>query len=303
MDLGSNLIRIAVGEEREGAPPDVLRKQVGVARIAAGLGSRQDLDDASIGRAGDVVTELLDVARRFEAPIAKAVATGALRLARNREQVVDALEARTGVRFEVIDGEREAALSALGVRAQVGDVDATVIDIGGTTTEVLVPARDGRAGFAGSVDVGVITLTEWGPDDGPGRDAALRSRADAAFGAAPLPAAVPRPCFVAGGAAVALKTFRDGGSFLDFVGDGTDAMSRDERARIYRRFAATPPDRRAARLGISQDHAGLVPAGYAILEALCRRLEVDEVIPTGRGVVEGLLSEHLGPPGRVAGSD
>ncbi|MBI4880379.1 MAG: Ppx/GppA family phosphatase, partial [Planctomycetes bacterium] len=46
-------------------------------------------------------------------------------------------------------------------------------------------------------------------------------------------------------------------------------------------------------LGVTREHADLVPAGYAILDAALATLGLSSVIPTSRGVAEGLLDEML----------
>jgi exopolyphosphatase/pppGpp-phosphohydrolase len=70
---------------------------------------------------------------------------------------------------------------------------------------------------------------------------------------------------------------------------------------LFLDYSKAPPDERAARIGVSQAHGNLIPAGYAILSTAMTILGVDAVVPSGRGVAEGLLFETTKahePPGR-----
>lgn len=301
LDLGSNLVRVAIGQLLADGSPHVFHKAVRVARVAEGLGGAGGrLGPDPVARATQAIQELDEVAADHGARIAAGVATGALRLAQNRDEVVARIRAETGVPLTVIDGPREARLSLRGVQSQVGDGPLLLVDIGGTTTEVAFVDAAGRV-EAASHDIGVITLTEWSVRRGAS-DRAMRERAAAVLrevSRGDLPGSVP--CFAAGGAAVALTAWRRRTSFLDYLGDADDVLDPVSRASIYGEFLAASPVARAERLQVSVEHAALVPAGYAILDAVLERLGVRDVAPTGRGVVEGLLAEILAaPPGARA---
>lgn len=291
IDLGSNLIRLAIGERQPTGCPRVTHKSVEVVRIAAGLHGSGEIQQAALDRACVALERLCARAKEHQVVVEKSVATGALRLAANRQAALARLRSATGLDLEVISGEREAQLSALGVASQAGTGRWSMIDIGGTTTEIVTR---GAAPVGRSFDIGVITLTEQAARVPPSQRALhMRRRADQTFAALVLPEPLPQPLFAAGGAAVALMAWRDRDSFLEFIGDGRTSLSGAERAAIQGECLAADDTHRGRRLGISPDHAALVPAGIAILDALLARLCVDAVIPTGRGVVEGLLCEML----------
>jgi len=313
LDLGSNLIRVAVGTRSRGQNTQVLHKEVRVARVAEGLGGAGGTIQAEpMDRAISAVDQLRVVAEAHGCRIDAAVATGALRLAANRDAVIQAIEFETGVSIEIIEGDREARLSMRGVlsssgevagfggknRPKHGDGGITLVDIGGTTTEVVhtAPVRtnalsDRPGGGARSFDIGVITLSEWGQAHSAD-DHALKARAAGVFQGLPR-APEGSVCFAAGGAAVALSAWRRRESFLNYVGWPDESLTPKERADIYREFLEATPEERGRRLQVSTDHAALVPAGYAILAALTDALVLADVRPTGRGVVEGLLDEVL----------
>ena len=90
-----------------------------------------------------------------------AVGTAGLRIATNREDVVQAVAEATGVRIEVISGEDEARLAYLAVLAGLGLPDASlaVFDTGGGSTQ-LTFGTGTEVSERFSVDVGAVRFTE-----------------------------------------------------------------------------------------------------------------------------------------------
>ena len=102
-----------------------------------------------------------DIARRAGARIA-AVGTEALRRAPNGADFLRPAAEILGVPIEVIDGQREAALTFRAVIESFPEMrrgDVVVVDIGGGSTEV-VTAHDGRPTSARSLPLGSVRLTE-----------------------------------------------------------------------------------------------------------------------------------------------
>ena len=288
VDLGSNMLRLAIGALDSQGFMAIQRKDVVVTRVAEGIEATGTLGSGPVERTRRAVAGF--AARIAEAGAARVagVATGAFRLAENREDVRAALEAVLGGPLEVIAGEREGALARRGIRAAHRLDPAArigVLDIGGTSTELVVEGDDG-APAAVSIPTGVVNLTE------RAGAADLDERAREAVAALPDRVPAARDWFTAGGAAVALAAFERGESLPDFAGDAA-VSTRADLARIHAAFTAATLEERVARLGVTEAHAGLVPAGYALLSAVLDRYGIDAVRPTGRGVVEGRLDELL----------
>ena len=87
-----------------------------------------------------MVAHLTELAGRLGAERRLAVATSALRDARNGPEVVAEMEAAADTTIRVLDGEEEARLAYLGVRASVAiDADPLlVLDLGGGSLELAV---------------------------------------------------------------------------------------------------------------------------------------------------------------------
>jgi exopolyphosphatase / guanosine-5'-triphosphate,3'-diphosphate pyrophosphatase len=158
IDLGSNTLRVAVLSCPRGELVASYEKVVGTADglMATGL-----ISEAAIKRVIDAIKQA-QAALDWRGPL-RAVATEALRRAVNREQVLDAIACKTGVVFEVIDGEEEAKLTLLAVRHRMQrlglETDTFVlVDIGGGSTE-LIFWYEGEV-ITRSFPVGILTIAQ-----------------------------------------------------------------------------------------------------------------------------------------------
>lgn len=90
-----------------------------------------------------------------------AVATSAVRDAKNRDEFLALVKDAAGFSVEVISGEEEARRTLLGIRAGLpADVSGILgLDIGGGSTEFIVDIP-GRAPIVRSVELGVVRLVE-----------------------------------------------------------------------------------------------------------------------------------------------
>src|SRR6478672_3977661 len=148
LDLGSNSFHLRVADEvaREGriSPPTADRAVASIRRL------RQLAE--SVG-AHEVIAK----------------ATSAIRTAANGSELVDRIEAETGVEVEVISGLEEARLIFAAVRASLvlEPAPALCIDIGGGSVEVMIGDAAGLR-WAASLPLGVGRLTaDIAPDDPP----------------------------------------------------------------------------------------------------------------------------------------
>src|SRR3954447_21244307 len=126
---------------------------------------------ATADRAVAAVRRLRGLADALGAREVIAKATSAIRSAANGSELVDAIEAQTGVEVEVISGIEEARLIFAAVRASVvlDPPPALCLDIGGGSVEVMIGDAAGLR-WATSLPLGVGRLTaECVRDDPPSK--------------------------------------------------------------------------------------------------------------------------------------
>ena len=139
VDLGSNSFRLQIGEVRGNQiyALDGLKESV---RLAAGLGPDRMLDGASQLRALAALSRFGERLRGFPPEAVRAVATNALRVAKNSAAFLTQAEAALGFPIEVIAGREEARLIYLGVAHTLPNPkkQQLIVDIGGGSTEFII---------------------------------------------------------------------------------------------------------------------------------------------------------------------
>ena len=154
IDIGSNSIRLLI-TTTEG---DEVVRMVTVTGLARGVDATSRLASSSVEASIACLERYADELRRHGVDTAAAVATSAARDASNGPTVMGEIAGVLGFAPAIIDGEREARLAFRGA-ARAIDGRATVIDIGGGSTEVS-SGTGGRVEALHSYDVGSVRLTD-----------------------------------------------------------------------------------------------------------------------------------------------
>ena len=129
-------------------------------RLGEGVDARRILSDAAIERLIETLREFQSLADHWNATGIKVVGTSASRDARNR--LVEIVEERTGLHYEIISGDQEADLSFEGALAGLPHLSGRIIscDIGGGSTEFVEGTSDGQILTRISIDIGSVRITE-----------------------------------------------------------------------------------------------------------------------------------------------
>lgn len=99
----------------------------------------------------------------FTAHTVVAYTTAAMRMAENQTDAIDAIEVATGIRFLIIDGQKEASLTLKAVRYRLDKLGIepsafVMADIGGGSTELISADRESVSSI--SINQGIVTLSE-----------------------------------------------------------------------------------------------------------------------------------------------
>jgi exopolyphosphatase/guanosine-5'-triphosphate,3'-diphosphate pyrophosphatase len=138
VDLGSNSFHLLVVREVE-AKFQVLHKEKQKIRLAAGLDSKNRLNQEAIDRAITTLKQFAETLKNFKADQVKVVATYTLRTATNIDYVLEKAAEVFPYPIEVISGQEEARLIYQGVAHNVHHDDKRlIIDIGGGSTEIII---------------------------------------------------------------------------------------------------------------------------------------------------------------------
>lgn len=161
IDIGTNTLRLLIAEAVGSDEFAVLHEEQHITRLGEGLMPSRLLQDKPRERSLAVLRRFAEAIRSFRADPVAAVATSAVREARNRREWIAEIEQESGLALRVIDGEEEARLTLLGVRhgLRLGSQRVLVIDVGGGSTEFVLAGGEAIEASV-STGLGVVKLTE-----------------------------------------------------------------------------------------------------------------------------------------------
>lgn len=160
LDIGSNSVRMLIGSCAAGQlHPCIYERRI--TRLGGGFSPATGLSAAAMARTMIALKDFSAILKSHHVQSLRAVGTAALRRAANRQQFIEQVYQQTGISIEIIDGEEEARLTAIGVLAVISPRpdNAVIVDIGGGSTE-LICLLDGRICAQRSYPLGVVRLAE-----------------------------------------------------------------------------------------------------------------------------------------------
>jgi exopolyphosphatase/guanosine-5'-triphosphate,3'-diphosphate pyrophosphatase len=180
IDIGTNSIHMVLAEILPDASYKILDRFKDMTRLGNGAFATRRLSDEAVARALDVLKTLVTLARNKGFDRIVAVATSAVREARNGGVFVDLIAEQTGLRVRVISGIEEARLIFLGVKNSIAlpDGPTVVVDVGGGSVELIVGDRGGMI-HGKSLKLGAIRLADQFLPKTPPSDAMMRALEDA----------------------------------------------------------------------------------------------------------------------------
>ena len=158
VDVGSNSIRMVVFDGAARSPAYFYNEKV-MAGLGAGLASTGRLNPEGVPRALAALRRFAALAEGMEIGPLTCVATAAVREAEDGPAFQAQVEAETGLKLIVIDGEEEARLSAQGVLLGWPDAKGLVCDIGGNSME-LAEVAGGKIGRRATSPLGPFRVQQ-----------------------------------------------------------------------------------------------------------------------------------------------
>ena len=160
IDIGSNTLRILVGELRDKEIKKLYIDRV-ITRLGGGFAKEGKITEDAARRSLRALKKFAKIIERYKVKRVRAVATSVVRESQNGSKFLERVEKETGIKTEVISGEEEAELTVNGVLKSVSvDTKYSVIfDVGGGSTEYVFVKKGQVLGLT-STNLGVVHLTE-----------------------------------------------------------------------------------------------------------------------------------------------
>ena len=301
IDVGTNSVKFRIADRGAEGGWTAVVDRAEVTRLGEGLDGTGRLGKEPMRRTAEAIAGMAEEARARGAQGIAAVGTAGLRRAPNRDELIAAVRARTGVEVEVISGEEEARLAYLAVVSSLGPVSGSLVvfETGGGSSQFTF----GRAGHVDerfSVDVGAVGLTErFGLAAEVARERVEEARAAIAGELQRLDGRPAPDVLVGMGGAVTNMTavMHELASYDPEVVQGSvlTAAEVDRQIELYRTRSA---DDRRQIVGLQPKRAEVILAGACVVRTVLAKLDRDSLTVSDRGLRHGLLAERFERPRR-----
>jgi exopolyphosphatase/guanosine-5'-triphosphate,3'-diphosphate pyrophosphatase len=300
IDVGSNSIHMVVAQVESDGRFRVLDRAKEMVRLGHRTLMSRRLSADAMHAGLRTLAAFRTLAERQGVVRFYAVATSAVREARNGGDFVQRVRDEVGLRVKVIPGREEARLIFLGVRHAIDLrlTPALIVDVGGGSVELIFTEND-RATSLHSLKLGVSRLSERFLDKDPpsGRDLAELE----AFLAEELDPVLERTAKHA-----VARVIGTSGTMLNLIsiaaherGEPPDghlnnfAVAADEIARVRRLVTKADRDERSRIKGLDGKRVDLIVPGACLADYILRRLGAQEMIACTWALREGVLLDFI----------
>jgi len=311
IDVGSNALRLRVIEAMAPSPtaktrvasspplstlplvPDAQWRDLATVRAPVRLGAEVFLSGrlapTSIGQACDALREFRGEMDRWKVDAYRAVATSAVREAKNGGTLIERARREAGIELEAIEGIEEARLIQLAVtrRVPLAERRALLVDVGGGSTEHSLLDR-GETVFSISLPLGTVRMLEAYLKGikivDRGRERLLEEAIDRALGEA-LPQLGSVDWLVGTGGNV--DTLAD----LCPAKPGARAVDVAASRSLFKKLCAMPPSERRDAYQLRPDRADTIIPATAIFLRLAHVLKLTTILAPNVGLATGVLEE------------
>ncbi len=160
IDIGTNTILLLIASVNEAGTIHPLVYEQRIPRLGKNVDASKNLSSDSMRRAIDVLDEYKVIISKYSVEKVIVCGTSAVRDANNKSEFVHLIQSRTGFDLEILTGQDEAYWTYRGAISGIpGIKKATVVDIGGGSTEITV-GNEKTIHHSVSLDVGSVRLTE-----------------------------------------------------------------------------------------------------------------------------------------------
>lgn len=289
IDLGSNTIRfIEFDGQRWGESFEKIVK------TAESLHSTKRIGDAALER---ILVAIKEAQRKidFSAHEVVGYTTAAMRLASNAEQILTTIALKTGIKFTIIDAQKEAKLTLDAVRYRllklgIEPESFLLADIGGGSTE-LIHWHDGHADSV-SLNTGIVTLTE---SAGPSMDDLMEKIRLFTQEVHDVFLSTSKTHLVlTAGTPTTIAAYLLGMNYHTYDPEKINGvrLGLQECYRVYGELLAMDESTRTLYVGVGREN--LIIAGILMVSAIYEALGYDEAIIIDDGLREGIALEYFG---------
>lgn len=299
IDLGSNSVRMQISQIDDYGGYTVIGYFREYVRLSENMGKEMTLKEEPMNRTIQALKDFKTRYTQYDNVVVKAVATAAVRGAKNQAEFLKRVKDEVGLDLQVISGSTEAYLDYIGVVNTLPVRNGIIMDCGGASTE-LIWVQNGACKERVSIPVGSVVLSQ----NYNLADTISASDLYSAMNAAGQKISTVRwlgqvhnlPLIALGGSnrTIAKIHRREVTDEVDELPDihgmhlpphyifnlvgKLIAMNKDERMKIP---------------GLAKNRADVIVGGLIPISLVLRNLQISEVIFSNCGLRDGILFEYL----------
>ena len=159
IDIGSNAIRLFVGQRTQSGRVTILEDQRASVRLGKDAFSAGYIKPVTLKELERALKHFRNVCQQLNVTKIRAVGTSALRDSTNSRRVISQLKKNTGIDVKLINGRLEASLlhKAVSHALKLDHKNALLLDMGGGSLEVVL-SRNGKLITKQSLPIGTVRL-------------------------------------------------------------------------------------------------------------------------------------------------
>ncbi|HBG91091.1 Ppx/GppA family phosphatase [Lactobacillus acetotolerans] len=299
IDLGSNSVRMKISQIGPYGDFKVVGYQKKFVRLSENMGKEKTLKKEPIERTMKALKEFKATYSKLKNVKIRAVATAAVRQAKNQKYFLNRVKKELGINLRVISGAAEAYLDYLGVVNTLPVKNGLIMDTGGASTE-LIWVQNGNCEKRISLPTGSVLLSQ----NYNLTDQIKASDLYKAMTAAELRlSAVPwinnahnMPLIALGGSNRTIAKIKRR-EVTDNINDLPDIhgmhLPADNIYALFEKLVSLDKIGRTKIPGLAKIRGDVIVGGLIPISLVLRMLQIDEVIFSNHGIRDGLLYEYL----------
>lgn len=298
IDLGSNSIRFIIMQINSNGSYKLVYQEKEAIRLSEGLTSEKPfLTEEAQQRALSRLKVYSHILRSQKIHRVFAVATAAVRKAKNGASFIRRVRAYTGIPMTIISGTTEAKLGFSGVIHTIDLKDFLLFDLGGASIEITLVKNKKRV-HSVSIPIGTVTLTERF-DSRDTVSSSLRRKiedfVDHKLDKLDWLPKEPLPVVGVGGTVRNLAKVHQRQIGYPLHRIHNYAFPTKDLFQLIDALAGMSYKERRNISGLSEERADIIVAGSLVIERLLQRVNAEEIIISGCGLREGLFFTYYDP--------
>jgi exopolyphosphatase/guanosine-5'-triphosphate,3'-diphosphate pyrophosphatase len=299
IDLGSNSFHMVIVEVGGSGDFKVIAREKEMVRLGSSTLSRGQLSAAAMGRGLAALSKYKTLARSHGVDKILAVATSAIREAKNGEEFLERVGRQTGLWPKAVSGQEEGRLIYLAALHSIHleGRRALVVDIGGGSIELVLGAG-AKLEQVVSEKLGALRLSEAfvGSDPLSSKDedllvghvdSALEGKTEPFLGKFECAIGTSGTILSLGALAHVLETGRPAEGLHHVT------VSAESLRAVRKRLTGSDLRARLKMPGLDERRADIIVAGAVVLDTLLSRLDVRELTLCEWSLREGILLNYI----------